>query len=141
MLGKWLNPLEPPPASADWLHANAAHGANAVDMEALAAILGTDDVDVLHRVLKESLATVGSSLSEVEAASTSGDPDRLIGAVRNAKGEARCMAASGLAELYARLERHALAGERSASRDLIVRIAQEARRIEDFIRGYLAATA
>lgn len=140
VLGKWLQ-SSIPQATASATQQDAGLAPGVINLRVLSESLGTNEITALHRVLEESLATVAVSLSEVEAAANSGDPARLTSAVQNAKGEARCVAAIGLANLYAELERHTKDGNRAATRDLIARAAVEVRRVEEFIRGQLGARA
>lgn len=139
VLGKWLNPLaaQEHPGSASPAGAGAAP--LVINMRILAEILGTSSVETVRQILEDSLATVGASLAEVVAASNSGDPARLSSAVRNAKGEARCVAAIGLANVYAKMEQDAKNGNRAATRDDIAKATVEVGLVERFIRSYLTA--
>jgi len=138
VLAKWLTPSAGPSRVMGGPATSAGNAPQVINLRILAEILGANEAETLNQVLKESLATVAASLSEVEAASNSGDPARLTSAVRNAKGEARCVAAIGLANLYAKLEQHAKNDDRAATRDLVARAATEVRLVEEFIRGHLA---
>jgi HPt (histidine-containing phosphotransfer) domain-containing protein len=108
-----------------------------IDIGALAEILGTSKPDMLNEVLAEFVGAAGDSLSNVEAAVSSGDPDRIKAAAHGAKGEARCAAAVRLAGLYSELEHKAESGDQAVSRELVARTAVEVRRVEDFIRERL----
>jgi HPt (histidine-containing phosphotransfer) domain-containing protein len=89
--------------------------------------------------LAQFVSAAVDSLSNVEAAVSSGDPDRIKAATHGAKGEARYAAATGLAGLYSELESNAKSNDRAASQELIARIAVEVRRVEHFIRERLGA--
>jgi PAS domain S-box-containing protein len=110
-----------------------------IDLAALAEILGTNEPDVLDEVLADFMAVAGASLFEVEAAVEAGDPSGISAGAHGAKGEARCAAATPLADLYAELDRTARDGDPAVSRQLVVEAAAEVRRVEAFIRGRLAA--
>lgn len=141
VLRKWLNTSAKPEEQASAAQGVAGGAPLVINMRILAEILGTSSGKTLRQILEDSLATVGTSLAEVVAASNSGDPARLTSAVRNAKGEARCVAAIGLANAYAKIEYNAKDGSRAATRDLIAGAAVEVALVESFIRSYLEAPA
>jgi CheY-like chemotaxis protein/HPt (histidine-containing phosphotransfer) domain-containing protein len=137
MLTKWLSSSGSTPTPATRLEFDKSNLPPTIDMAALATILGDSDPEVLKQVLSDFLSTAETSLSEAEAAVLSGDPSKIQAAAHGAKGEARCAAAIGLAELYAELDRTAQDGDLVVSQTLVGRAALELRRVEDFIRGHL----
>ena len=104
-------------------------------------ILGTNEPELLNEVLAQFVGAAADSLANVDAAVSSGDPERIQAAAHGAKGEARCAAANGLAGLYAELERNAKDknADRAVSRELMARTAVELLRVENFIQGRLGA--
>ncbi|MGB8843392.1 MAG: response regulator [Aliidongia sp.] len=106
-----------------------------IDLAALAKILGTDEPGALTLVLRDFMAVMDTSLSEVEAAIMSGDSGIIRAAAHGAKGEARCAAATALADLYTELENMAAADDPAVLRRLVARAATEIRRVQEFIRG------
>ncbi|MET1026640.1 MAG: ATP-binding protein [Dongiaceae bacterium] len=141
MLVRWLSPLDKTVATIDLKQRDDAVLGQMIDIQALAEILGTDEPETLNQVLTEFLETAGSSLSGVEAAVLKGASDHIEAAAHSAKGEARCAAATGLAELYAELERLAKKGDQAGAQGLAVRAATELRHVEDYIRGRLGTQA
>jgi signal transduction histidine kinase/HPt (histidine-containing phosphotransfer) domain-containing protein len=131
---RWL----PPPAAAAPTAAMDGAGGLQIDLPRLADTLGTDEPDLLNRVMAEFLAAVGASLSDVESAVATGDPASIRAAAHGAQGEADGAAATALADLYGELDRAAEDGDRITARRLVARAAIEVGRIEDFIRNRLA---
>jgi signal transduction histidine kinase/HPt (histidine-containing phosphotransfer) domain-containing protein/ActR/RegA family two-component response regulator len=139
VLLRWLSPLPPPLSEISGLQASDTPEALAIDMGGLVEVLGSNDPKVLNEVLAQFVEAAAESLVSVHEAVSSGDPDRIKAAAHGAKGEARCAAAIGLADLYAELERRAKDKDSVASNDLIVRTAAELRRVERFVRERLGA--
>ncbi|WP_337997502.1 ATP-binding protein [Oleispirillum naphthae] len=139
MLVKWLPPAKPVSVASNQPRSDQADTIQMIDMEALAEILGTNEPDMLNQMLSEFLTVAGTSLAEVETAVLSGGADSIKSAAHGAKGEARYAAASGLAGLYAEVERQAN-DDSGSLRDLLARAAVEIHRIEEFVRGRLEAS-
>jgi signal transduction histidine kinase/CheY-like chemotaxis protein/HPt (histidine-containing phosphotransfer) domain-containing protein len=138
MLVRWLSPAAP--AAAPIRIQIARPGLTpTIDLVGLAEILGTKEPETLNEVLEEFIGVALDSLSNVDAAVSSGDPDRIKAAAHGAKGEARCAAAIGLAALYADLERKAKDPDSASLRQTIASIALELRSVEVFIRERLEA--
>jgi signal transduction histidine kinase/CheY-like chemotaxis protein len=137
MLTKWLSPTGSAPTPATRLQLDQSNLLPVIDMAALATILGGNEPEVLRQVLADFLATAAASLTEVEAAVSSGDAGRIHAAAHGAKGEARCAAATGLAEVYAELDRTVQDGDLAVSQALVSRATLELHRVEDLIRGHL----
>jgi CheY-like chemotaxis protein/HPt (histidine-containing phosphotransfer) domain-containing protein len=104
-----------------------------IDLDALAAILGTDKPEIVNNILREFLEAASASWAQVAAAVTSGRPDEIRAASHGAGGEARSVAASGLADHYAALERQAEDGDPAMSQELVALSLAELRRIDDFV--------
>ena len=134
MLVRWLSP-SPLAAATDYPRARPADGPLTIDLPGLAEILGSGEPALLDEVLAEFLAIAPASLADVTAAVSSNDPVQIRAAAHSAKGEARCAAAIGLAELYAELDHRAETGDQAASRELVARAETELHRIEAFIQG------
>ena len=139
MLLRWLSPSPSAAPTAGRAQTDDMGTTSTIDIEALAEILGTNEPEMLNEVLAQFVSAAVDSLSNVEAAVSSGDPDRIKAATHGAKGEARYAAATGLAGLYSDLESNAKSNDRAASQELITRIAVEVRRVEHFIRERLGA--
>ena len=137
MLLRWLSPHAPAAPALGRAQTDDVGTAPTIDVGALAVILGTNEPEMLNEVLAQFVSVAVESLSNVEAAVSSGDPDRIKAAAHGAKGEARCSAATGLAELYSELESLAKNNDRAVSQDLIARTEVEVRRVEHFIRERL----
>jgi signal transduction histidine kinase/DNA-binding NarL/FixJ family response regulator/HPt (histidine-containing phosphotransfer) domain-containing protein len=137
MLLRWLSPNAPAAAALGRAQTDHVGTAPTIDIGALAEILGTNEPEMLNEVLAQFVSVVVESLSNVDAAVSSGDPDRIKAAAHGAKGEARCSAAIGLAGLYSELESQAKNNDRAASQELIARTEVEVRRVERFIRERL----
>jgi CheY-like chemotaxis protein len=137
MLAKWLSSNVAPAIPGPFPAATGWAMAPVINIRLLEEILGSNQVETIAQVLGESLVTVRTSLAEVEDALNSGDPARFTVAVRNAKGEARCVAALGLANLYAEMERSSKGETLAPARAVAVRAAAEVRRVEFFIRDHL----
>jgi len=134
MLVRWLS-RSPLAAATDYPRARPAEEPPTIDLTGLAEILGSGEPALLDEVLAEFLAIAPASLADVAAAVSSNDPAQIRAAAHGAKGEARCAAAVGLAELYTELDHRAEAGDQTASRELVARAAAELHRIEAFIQG------
>jgi signal transduction histidine kinase/CheY-like chemotaxis protein/HPt (histidine-containing phosphotransfer) domain-containing protein len=142
MLVRWLSPTVVPPRAAHEHEAPAlSKVVSAIDLARLAEILGTGDTDTVNQVLAEFLAAGETSLSEVQSAVSSGDAHGVHAAAHGAKGEALCAAATGLAALYAELERGAKDKDPIAAGKLVACAGVEFRRVELLVRGRLAAAA
>ena len=138
MLVRWLSPPgTTATAAVDQEKTDDIKVTPMIDIRALAEILGTNKPEMLNEVLAEFVGVAGNSLSNVEAAVTSGDPDRIKLAAHGAKGEARCAAAIGLAGLYSELERRAKDDDRAVSLELLIRTAVEVKHVRDFIQERL----
>jgi signal transduction histidine kinase/CheY-like chemotaxis protein/HPt (histidine-containing phosphotransfer) domain-containing protein len=137
MLLRWLSPTASAVAEAGQAQTDHPGTAHTIDVGVLADILGSNDPKLLNEVLAQFIDAARESLTNVEAAVSSGDPDRVKAAAHGAKGEARCAAAVGLAGLYAELERKAKDGDSVVLRELTTRTATEVRRVEAFIRERL----
>jgi len=137
MLTKWLSSTGLAPTPATRLQHDQSNLPPVIDMAALATILGGNEPEVLRQVMADFLATAATSLAEVEAAVSSGEASKIRAAAHGAKGEARCAAAIGLAEIYAELDRTAEEGDRVVSEALASRASLELHHVEDFIRGHL----
>ena len=137
MLLRWLNPHAPVAAASDRAPSDDAGTAPTIDIGALGEILGTTEPEMLDEVLAQFVSVAVESLSNVEAAVSSGDPDRIKAAAHGAKGEARCSAAMVLAGLYSELESQAEKNDRAAWQELIARTEVEVRRVEHFIQKRL----
>lgn len=111
-----------------------------IDLGALSEILGTRDSETLNEVLAQFAGVAVDSLSNVEAALSSGDFERIVSAAHGAKGEARCAAALALAVLYAELERKGHDIGRAAAQEITGRISAEVHRVKSYIRERLGAT-
>jgi PAS domain S-box-containing protein len=135
VLARWL----PPAGSAEREHANGAtnDGTPVLDLDALAKILGSDDLTVLNTVLEEFMAVAGVSLAQVQAAAAGGDTMDIKIAAHGAKGEARCVAATRLADVYSELDRTAKDLDRASTLRLVARASAEVRGVEEFIRERL----
>jgi len=138
MLAKWLGPAT---TAEDRPLPTQVSARPAIDRDALAEILGTNEPELLNQILGEFLAVVRSSLSDVELAALSRDPVKIRAAAHNAKGEARCAAAGGLAELYEGLELRANDSDRAVSAWLVACAASEVHRVEGYIQGRLGVPA
>jgi len=137
ILLRWLSPTAFAQSADGRMQSNNIGAAYTIDLGALGEILGTDEPEMLNEVLEQFAGAARESLSNVEAAVSSRDPDRIRTAAHGANGEARCAAALALAGLYSKLEHKARDKDPAVSRDLIARIAAELLRVEDFIRERL----
>jgi len=135
MLAKWLGLSRRAREHAGSLSHGVDMSLQAIDLKVLAEMLDTETPETLNEVLVEFLAAAGNSLAQVTAAVSSGRRDGIVAAAHGAKGEARCAAAVGLAEIYAELERSASGGDDAISRGMTARAAAELCRVENFIRS------
>jgi two-component system, sensor histidine kinase and response regulator len=134
-LVRWLPP--PDAAVAPSSSENGVIGSQ-IDLSRLADNLGTDEPNLLNQVMAGFLAAAGASLSDVESAVATGDPNSIRAAAHGAKGEADSAAATALANLYAELDRTAEDRDWTGARRIVARAAIEVCRVEDFIRNRLA---
>jgi CheY-like chemotaxis protein len=139
VLVRWLT--KPVAGAAAQSHTPSAGAARMIDLDELAEILGTNEPDALNQVLEDFLAAMETTLLEVEAAVAGGNPTGIRAAAHGAKGEARCAAATGLADLYEELGRTAADREPAVSKRLLAAAAAEVRRVEGFIRQRLEVHA
>jgi PAS domain S-box-containing protein len=138
-LSRWLTTPGSAEAARDPAENGKSGTAPAIDLAALAEILGTDAPGELNLVLKGFMAVMGPSLSAVEAAVARGDLRGTRAAAHCALGEARCASATALAVLYAELNSTAKDTDPVVSRRVADRAAAEVRRVEAFIRGRVDA--
>ena len=113
---KWLNVSPDRPETVVMPRTGISGSMPAIDIAALATILGTDETDILNEVLVEFLVAAKMSFEELEAAVAGGRSNEICAALHGAKGEARGTAANGLADLYADMERRATENDFVATR-------------------------
>jgi signal transduction histidine kinase/HPt (histidine-containing phosphotransfer) domain-containing protein len=132
VLARWLTASDSPALGAE-----TASVAPAISLGDLAEIIGSNEPKSLDPVLEEFMTVAGISLAEVAAAVADGDVVRITAAAHGARGEARCTAATRLADVYARLDTATKVGDQAATQALVACAAAEVRRVEDFIRDRL----
>lgn len=133
ILVKWLKLSPEPLPSATPPPTDMVGSPPLIDMDALISILGMDDPETLNEVLVEFVMVAKASLAEVAAAISNGRPEDVKAVSHGARGEARSVAAIGLAELYAELEGKARDGDRAVLQELLARSTAEIGRIEAFV--------
>ena len=135
VLIKWLRtapPAAPSPALQRW---NGAGERPAIDIGALAEMMGIDDPSAIDEILGQFSAAARDSLIDVQTSVRTGQPDRVVAAAHSAKGEAQSAAATVLANCYSEMERRAKAGEVDDLPRLGAMAAAELGRVEAFIQG------
>lgn len=136
MLLKWLSPSKPE-ISAEDESVTPAASLPPIDLGILAEILGTTEALSTGQILADFMDVAQISLSEARDAVERDVPDAIKTAAHTAKGEARCAAATALADIYAELECRAEDADRSVLQELAGRAAMEVQRVERFIRNRL----